>query len=1151
MSRHLNVPRVSSSWPQDREEPDDDCKSDHTNKKNDNDHKLLDQTTEGEDDKDDNEGPMHHGRPNGPRVSPWQQTVDADSDDRDSDHSKNHDELLDHPDKDNDVSWESHTHHHRRRRHRDHSDEFPYRSWDADEDDYDYNDELDHDDDDENDWPLLPHTHTRRHQAPTSRGGRHRRHHSSRGGRSWVGESAGSLFHDKDEPPPPSPHHRRQRRHGRRLRPWNNVATLPWLEHRVQALVEYDSWIHPADLYAPDDSHTAKTPIRSSLHALIQDCCNLHTIQGMHWTHDILDRLCLEKRAVVLGETTTPSSITTSTPLGVSKDTRFVIPLVLWHTVLQGWIQFMQHPPNEETTGTGRPELHTPPAPPLWMIHAQIQSTFQRAVAEAEWDLQHAQQMEGAVVAPSSNDDKHKHQTSAPSTVFPYTSPRVSSRPTVDFCNTYLYAQRQVAAATAGVSSDSSSFGSSWLDRRTSSTPRWPVSSLNPVQVAQTTLNLMTQWNQPPPHSVPQSKRRRQGRQKRRKTASETTSHNNKTTTTGSYGWSTKPTTKSYMLVMQTMAHASHSGSSPRRQVTQNTTATTTGTDGTGTTLGTQALELLHKIQTTFVQERLVYEQKFQQPYYCTITRRHHDSKNNQQHHTNKHRLVEPDSYFYTTCFQILAQEMAAQQRIRKATAIDVTGPSSETPSSTTDATDMSNNLRSTVSLDVILRHFDQAMRDGRVDGPMVVALLQIIREFIDQEPNHKVRRQWASLAQSIVFQIVGRDPLVRNDDQDGGIGNQDALGSRRLGSGFPKTDVTKVYNALLNVWAISHYREAATQCQDLLNWMITQGLANPTSFQTVARSWLRHDRVPTSRHRRHDHNSIRDSNATDTQQQTMATLQQQSSVDGDGAVLLEKDMAMDKTYTHAILALAESEAPDRLETALYLVREWMTAQEKLDSKGKLHGISPGILSAVLKVVSRIPSSYSNPTETPEATHMNQYGHGHDRISSSTKTDLLFGDQPGRTIDGPETNGDTRPFLSSTGDPFEVALNIWYLVTVTDGRENGRTGGQRSHSPRDTCWKKCHPDHHFYAAFLACLTSHCHVHSIEYAQLLQQVWAQACESGQVSRLVWSRVWDMVHSANQERKGSHQLVLRPELPVSTRDVTRLPRLWWKSVPPEWQ
>ena len=1140
---------------------DDDCKSDHTKKKNDD--QLLDQTTEWEDDKDDNEGPVcSRGRPNVPHgSSSWQNgiEIDEDSDDRDSDNHKNHDDRLDHANDDSDVSWESHTHHRRRRRHRDHSDEFPYRSWDTDEDDNDYNDELDHDDDDENDWPLLPHTHTRRHPGPTSRGGGGHRRHRSRGGRSWVGENAGSLFHDKGEIPPP-PHHRRRRRHGRRLRPWNNVATLPWLERRVQALVEYDSWIHPADLYAPDDSsvgtiippnkddlsdHTATKP-RSSLHALIQDCCNLHTIQGMHWAHDILDRLCLEKRAVVLGETSSGS--TTSTPLGVSKDTRFVIPLVFWHTVLQGWIQFMQRPPDEETTGnSGRTELHTPPAPPLWMIHAQIHATFQRAVAEAEWDLQHAQQNEGAVAAPSSNDDKHKHSNVAPSTVFPYTSPRVSSRPTVDFCNTYLYAQRQVAAATAGGSSDSCLFDTSWLDRRTSSTPRFPVTSLNPVQVAQTTLNLMTQWNQPPPQLS-----KRQGRQKRRKKAPETKTSNNKKTTTGSYGWSTKPTTKSYMLVMQTMAHASHSGSTPRRQVTQNTTATTTGT-----TLGTQALELLDKIQTTFVQERLVYEQKFQKPYFCTATRWHHDSKNNQQHHTNKHRLVEPDPYFYTTCFQILAQEMAAQQRIRKATAKDGTGPSSETPSSTND-TEMSNNLRSTVSLDVVLRHFDQAMRDGRVDGPMVVALLQIIREFIDQEPNHKVRRQWANLAQSIVFQIVGHDPLVRNNDHnDGGIGNQDALGSRRLGSGFPKTDVTKVYNALLNVWAISHYREAATQCQDLLNWMITQGLANPTSFQTVARSWLRHDRVPTSRHRRHDHNSIRDSNATDTQQQTLATLQQQkighmeSSVDGDGAILLEKDMAMDKTYTHAILALAESEAPDRLETALYLVREWMTAQEKLDSKGKLHGISPGILSAVLKVVSRIPSSYSNPTETPEATHMNQYGHGRDRISSSTKTDLLFGDQPGRTIDGPETNGDTRPFLSSTGDPFEVALNIWYLVTVTDGRENGRTGGQRSHSPRDTCWKKCHPDHHFYAAFLACLTSHCHVHSIEYAQLLQQVWAQACESGQVSRLVWSRVWDMVHSANQERKGSHQLVLRPELPVSTRDVTRLPRLWWKSVPPEWQ
>lgn len=81
-------------------------------------------------------------------------------------------------------------------------------------------------------------------------------------------------------------------------------------------------------------------------------------------------------------------------------------------------------------------------------------------------------------------------------------------------------------------------------------------------------------------------------------------------------------------------------------------------------------------------------------------------------------------------------------------------------------------------------------------------------------------------------------------------------------------------------------------------------------------------------------------------------------------------------------------------------------------------------------------------------------------------------------------------------------------------------------------------DHHFYAAFLRNLTTHGNPKAVDFEAMASRVWEQACETGQVSRLVWPLAGKIPS-------------IRKSFPESeVRKTIDLPRFWWRNVPARW-
>ena len=109
----------------------------------------------------------------------------------------------------------------------------------------------------------------------------------------------------------------------------------------------------------------------------------------------------------------------------------------------------------------------------------------------------------------------------------------------------------------------------------------------------------------------------------------------------------------------------------------------------------------------------------------------------------------------------------------------------------------------------------------------------------------------------------------------------------------------------------------------------------------------------------------------------------------------------------------------------------------------------------------------------------------------------------------------------SNTDPYDVANRIYDHVTENTYQIDGLV-----------------PDHHFYAAFLRNLVAHGNPQSVDFETTALRVWEQACEAGEVSRLVLSQAMQIS-------------VLEQKLSTDSVEKTRdLPQFWRRQVEPRW-
>lgn len=108
-------------------------------------------------------------------------------------------------------------------------------------------------------------------------------------------------------------------------------------------------------------------------------------------------------------------------------------------------------------------------------------------------------------------------------------------------------------------------------------------------------------------------------------------------------------------------------------------------------------------------------------------------------------------------------------------------------------------------------------------------------------------------------------------------------------------------------------------------------------------------------------------------------------------------------------------------------------------------------------------------------------------------------------------------------DPYEVASRIYQHVTENVTDMDGLVA-----------------DHHFYAAFFRTLLAHCNPKAVDFETTALRVWEHACEAGHVSRIVWPQALQIP-------------AIKDTVPESeeVRKTERLPRFWWRNVPPGWR
>ena len=486
-----------------------------------------------------------------------------------------------------------------------------------------------------------------------------------------------------------------------------------------------------------------------------------------------------------------------------------------------------------------------------------------------------------------------------------------------------------------------------------------------------------------------------------------------------------------------------------------------------------------------------------------------------------KQELPTPDEAFYTTCLMAMA------------------------------------NSASTTRPEQVEELLDKALEQDDifiVDGPMLAMAIRAVGNILDHEEDVMERVALAETAQRILGKVSGYwKELKRAQKQKARHGKPPYA--------VTEEDRRQAYNACLNVWSKAACRESARQAEALLFTMMNQ---RKTARKIVAKA---KDEVKQDDHEDAQEEEDSDFDEDDDKDKMPRLgdyvetrpnvvsfnivlngwLRCHSSLagvaPGKALELLklqkaygERDVNHDlligpdaQSYTLAILAQARRQKLQHaLPEAKRLLQKWldstdpiqMRAQQKKKLGGKDHNpeslVAP--FSAVLKVIHETPPNVAMNSAPKKGSDVKE----EDDVWNST------------VAAPPSSDNDNDDAPSTSFNPlYETALDIYQAVRM------------------DTHQLGLQADHHFYTAFLACVNRH-GGKGVEAQTMIQQVMEEACASGQVSRIVWPRL----QTAAKELGGwdvlwTDGLDCSVEELESMETTSQLPRYWRRNVPFAWK
>mmetsp|Transcript_608 Transcript_608/g.1761 ORF Transcript_608/g.1761 Transcript_608/m.1761 type:complete len:991 (+) Transcript_608:192-3164(+) len=633
-------------------------------------------------------------------------------------------------------------------------------------------------------------------------------------------------------------------------------------------------------------------------------------------------------------------------------------------------------------------------------------------------------------------------------------------------------------------------------------------------------------------------------------------------------GWYTRPNTKSYMHIMQTIAHCD-------LKADTSSSSSNDGNDGRGQ-LARSFLDHIHGLSKQ-LRKRHSEDEEMQAFDGFLEKSDDVDRGDGDLAFATAGPAISIDKQLYTSCLLAISKSVGGThavelenvlQLVRQAMKAEVEADKTWLAQLSADPSIDNNSVLSSNTATICdgafaamafktLANMMQQDEQLRGDEKQRVALGEMAEKLLSEFLVHwEARNQRRAGA-------LSRSVYENNDDPD------EAAVSVQSDSADAKA-VQHAYNGCLDVWARSYSPEAAPRCEALLfsmmsTFLLNQLLVDPrvdettkkliktelkardstgksswvrivvepdtVSFNTVLYSWSRSHAFYYDRSGR----------------RAVELLNLQEALSEISESGLDNVTPDTQSYTIAILAQSkgpggestEIKAPRlRLKTALDLFNKWRatidlnvadaTDTEKngrpMDSVLEELLVAP--FSALLKVIHQLPSTVDRRSAKRSRPKRNQ-----------------------------ESIMDLDSLEAETVDLYELSSQI-YNAVLDDTLKLGPS---------------LYPNHHFYAVFLACVEKHLHPNSVELRNVTEQVWLDACESGEVSRIVWPKIVSMARHIegglprllgdDVDHFTAEEMSLftarRHERNPNTRKkrsrarVSQLPRHWWRNVPPAWK
>jgi hypothetical protein len=292
---------------------------------------------------------------------------------------------------------------------------------------------------------------------------------------------------------------------------------------------------------------------------------------------------------------------------------------------------------------------------------------------------------------------------------------------------------------------------------------------------------------------------------------------------------------------------------------------------------------------------------------------------------------------------------------------------------------------------------------------------------------------------------------------------------------------ILHVHNTCMNAWASIRYNDSANQAERILRSMLDEGRVRPNfvSFNICLTAWQNIAKLPSS----------------DAANKTQALLNFQMEL-CDAGLLGKNAIPDESSYARLIQTVANSSnIVDKVSRARALL---LQAMDDIKNRRILVSKNPAsIFTSVLTACANSPAVSSAMTTNYRATVYSKH-------ASPSKEPLdIF----------------SSAVNTENDDPYSVALKTFQELQ----NDSFRIGAV--------------PDHHAYYAMLQCVAAHCARVSNDRKTTSERLFAEACQGGQVSRLVMNGI---VAALGVEA-----------LDHPSMNPSNMPPFWTRNVPPQFR